>query len=104
MADEDNNAINWRLIWKTIKAIFSFLFKTIWAVFSYTICFMTLWIMIGILLFIYVIIAGNINFELWFGLLQVSYPTTILYVLIFPDKWLKFFNTHVKEKKKDPWG
>lgn len=102
MADNQKHAINWRAIWKVIKAIFSFTFKIIWVLFSYTMCFITTWIIIGFILVIYTLIQGNINFQLWLGIVELTYLLTTLFILIFPEKWLKFFNTYIREKKKDP--
>lgn len=102
MADNQKHAINWRLVWKIIRAIFSLILVEIYATFTYTIFFLLFWLIIFFAVFAFFLINGSVNYRIWLAIFEETYILSILYVILMPYKWLYYFNKHIKEKKKDP--
>lgn len=102
MVNDQKHAINWRLIWKITKIIFSFIFIEIYATFTYTIFFLLFWFIVFLGVLVFFLINGNVNYSIWLAIFEETYILSILYVILMPYKWLDFFNKHIKEKKKDP--
>ena len=102
MAENQKHAINWRLIWKIIKAIFSLIFVEVYAVFTYTIFFILLWLIVFFAVGMYFLIHGSANYRIWLAICEETYILSVLYVILMPYRWLDYFNKHIKEKKKGP--
>lgn len=102
MAENQKHAINWRLVWRITRAVFSLLFVEIYAVLTYTIFFLVPWLIISFAVLTFFIIHGSVNYGIWLAIFEETYILSVFFVILMPHKWLDYFNKHIKEKKKGP--